>query len=119
MSDVPGLDDVEEIKTRALQELESASSLDELERWRIAYLGRSGDLTQVLRGLGALPSEERRTVGAAANKAKSLLEEGLAGRQQALEQVRLTSQAEQEQIDVTLELAFCQSPVKDFTNRNG
>ena len=102
MSDVPGLDDVEEIKTRALSELGSASSPDEVERWRIAYLGRSGDLTQVLRGLGSLPSEERRTVGAAANRAKSLLEEGLDGRQQALQQVRLTSQAEQEQIDVTL-----------------
>ena len=102
MSDVPGLEDIEEIKTRAIQELESASSPDEVERWRIAHLGRSGHLTRVLRGLGALPSEERRTVGAAANRAKSLLEEGLAARQQAVQQALLTSQVEQEKIDVTL-----------------
>ena len=93
---------VEEVKARALQELQEAESLERLEEWRIAYLGRSGALTGILRGLGSLPSDDRRRVGAAANQAKRLLEESLAGRQQALSEARLSTAVREEAIDVTL-----------------
>ena len=93
---------VEEVKARALQELQEAASLERLEEWRIAYLGRSGALTGILRGLGSLPPDDRRRVGAAANQAKRLLEESLAGRQQALSEARLSTAVREEAIDVTL-----------------
>ena len=96
------VDPVEAVKARALEELEAAGGQDELERWRVAYLGRSGHLTQILRGLGSLPPDERRRVGAAANQAKGLLEERLSSRQQDLREAHLSSLAQQEAIDVTL-----------------
>ena len=59
-------------------------------------------MTAILRGLGSLPPEERRTVGAAANQAKSRLEKALAQRRGELRDAQQTSGAEAEQIDVTL-----------------
>ena len=93
---------VEDVKTRALADLDSAGSLDRLEELRIAYLGRRGELTQILRGLGALSPQERRTTGAEANQAKRLLEERLAGREQALKDAEVSSLLERDSIDVTL-----------------
>jgi phenylalanyl-tRNA synthetase alpha chain len=51
-----------------------AASSSELEAVRVKYLGRSGELTQILKSLGTLPAEERPLVGAAANEAKRALE---------------------------------------------
>ncbi len=93
---------VEDVKSQAFRDLGSATGLEELEQWRISYLGRSGRLTQLLRGLGSVPPEKRRQVGAAANQAKSLMEESLASREQALREAHLSNQVEQERIDVTL-----------------
>ena len=93
---------VDEIKGEALKDLESAESLERLEEWRIAYLGRRGRLTQLLRGLGSLSPDERRQVGAASNAAKNLLEESLSEREGILKQSRLTAALEQDSIDVTL-----------------
>jgi len=91
----------EEIKTKALKELEDITSVDELELWRVRYLGRKGELTVILRGLGSLPVEERKTVGANANKVKASLENSLKLKEQAIHIVHLTS-AEKEAIDITL-----------------
>ena len=102
MRDVTAIDEIEEVRSQATLELDSIASLDELEDWRIAHLGRRGRLTQVLRGLGALSPEERRHVGAVANKVKSLLEEGFTARQQALRDAQISNLVGQEQIDVTL-----------------
>ena len=93
---------VEQVKSQALQELESAAGPEELEQWRITYLGRGGQLTQVLRSLADLSQDERRQVGAAANQTKTLLEEGLADRQGALREAHLAGTVQQEAIDVTL-----------------
>lgn len=95
------IDQVQEIKTRALQELESASSPEQLEQWRISYLGRKGALTQVLRGLGRLPPEERRPAGGAANRVKSELETALELREEDFKRQALDAQLG-EAIDVTL-----------------
>ncbi len=93
---------VEEIKAKALEELEAASSLEKLEEWRVAYLGRRGQLTQMLRSLASLPPEERRALGAIANEAKALLEQRLAQWEQALKEAQVTALLERERIDVTL-----------------
>ncbi|MCH7565737.1 MAG: phenylalanine--tRNA ligase subunit alpha, partial [Gemmatimonadetes bacterium] len=102
MSDGSSVEIVEEVKAGALDELATASDEEKLEQWRIAYLGRSGRLTQVLRGLGALGQSERRAVGAAANAAKSLLQDGLERRRGEIKAARLSTQLERERIDVTL-----------------
>ena len=102
MSENANVATVEEVKSEALRQLESTDSLEALEQWRVQYLGRSGKVTRVLRGLGALSPGERRTVGAAANQTKALLEESLAGRERALKEQQRTGLVEHESIDVTL-----------------
>ncbi len=52
------------------QALDACRSEDELERVRIAFLGRKGRLTEVMRGLGALPADERPAIGELANQLK-------------------------------------------------
>ena len=101
MAESPGPDAVQELEAKALQGLESAGTQEELEEWRISYLGRRGELTQLLRGLGSLEVEERRVVGAAANRLKSTLEERLSEREQALKQSKKAGPGA-EAIDVTL-----------------
>ena len=93
---------VEAVKSRALTDLDSADSLERLEELRIAYLGRRGALTQVLRGLGSLPPEERRKTGAEANEAKRLLEERFSQTEQALKDSEVSGLLERDSIDVTL-----------------
>jgi phenylalanyl-tRNA synthetase alpha chain len=93
---------VEDLKYRALQELESASDAEQLEAWRVAYLGRRGELTQVLRSLGSLPADERRAAGAPANAVRSALEQGLEDRELQIKRAAAENGTAGEAIDVTL-----------------
>jgi phenylalanyl-tRNA synthetase alpha chain len=77
-------DKVEELKEEALGALQKTSSLDELADWRVKYLGRKGEVTSLLRGVGELPPEERPAFGHAANALKELLAEAFEGRGQEL-----------------------------------
>jgi len=96
------LNTLEELKLRATEELEAITDLKELEAWRLRYLGRKGSLTRILRGLGLLPLEERRVVGAQANKIKELLERSLVERERLLKEAELARHVEVAGIDVTL-----------------
>jgi phenylalanyl-tRNA synthetase alpha chain len=96
------LRELEELKTKAVTELGLISNLSELEKWRVRYLGRKGDLTSLLRGLSSLPIEDRRAAGAAANDIKALLEADLQQREQALKEQELVSVLERTRVDVTL-----------------
>ena len=90
---------VAEVEAEARAGLAAASDEATLEAWRTSVLGRSGTLTGVLRGLGALPEDERRAVGAAANTAKQALEAALDARR---EELRRGALASMEALDVTL-----------------
>ncbi len=94
-------DQLSDLRDQALRTLDQASTPKQIEEWRIAYLGRKGRLTQVLRGIAGLPVEERRTVGAQANELKRLLEQRLHERTAALQQAA-GALAQREAIDVTL-----------------
>ena len=96
------LNQLEELKLKALQELEDISNIKELESWRVRYLGKKSELTKVLRNLATLPLEERRTVGARANQVRADLEDGLRQKGQALREIQLVVSAEGELIDITL-----------------
>lgn len=62
------------VREEALGALRAASSLHELDQWRVLYLGRkAGALTQLMRGIAELPPEERPAFGEAANQLKALL----------------------------------------------
>ena len=90
---------VDNLTRHALAELDAAADAAAAEQWRVAYLGRRGRLTGLLRGLPQLAPEQRRTVGAQANQAKNALEEAHARRVRQLAQAEL---AARDALDVTL-----------------
>jgi len=96
------LQQLEELKLKAFQELEGINDVKDLESWRIHYLGRKSELTNILRGLAILPLEEKKAVGARANEVKSYLEDSLGQKGQVLRELELASSAEGEHIDITL-----------------
>ena len=67
MSEVQASESVEQLREVAVSALNAADSSDQIESWRVDFLGRKGRLTALLRGLGSLEIEERKVVGAAAN----------------------------------------------------
>jgi phenylalanyl-tRNA synthetase alpha chain len=91
------------LQAEGLKALETATSEEQLEAWRVAYLGRrEGRLTLAMRRLGALPADAKPAGGQAANRVKTALEEGFAARQEAVKQQALRRMAEQERLDVTM-----------------
>jgi len=96
------LEQIRELQAQALAELAAASTPEALEAWRVAYLGRKGALSNLLRGLGNLPTAERPAAGQAANETKAALEAALAARQEALQSQALAQALEAERVDVTL-----------------
>ena len=98
MSQVSTADQIEDLRSRALAELGSAPDLKSLDEWRVSFMGRRGELTQLLRGLGSLPAEERPRVGAAANALRQTLQQAMSDRESALKRAAEVGEA----IDVTL-----------------
>ena len=87
------------LKQKALSELAVLNTEDALEAWRVTYLGKKSELNIVLRGLAALPVEERKAVGAGANVVREELETALAGKEEAVTERFLESAAG---IDISL-----------------
>jgi phenylalanyl-tRNA synthetase alpha chain len=96
------LNQLERLKSQATAELSDISNPAELETWRINYLGKKGSLTSILRGLGKLPLEKRRGIGAAANDLKNDLENHFEQKKKALREMVLAASLEKTRIDVTL-----------------
>ena len=92
---------IEELRVKALGELDGIGGVKELESWRVRYLGKKSQLTEILHSLATLPLGERRAVGASANKLKADLENSLSRKEQALSQ-QLAASTKQEGIDISL-----------------
>ena len=95
------LNQVEELASKASDELSKVTDVTELEAWRIRYLGRKSNLIQILRSVSALPLEEKRVVGARANELKKALEADFAEKKSELERGSAAS-LRRESLDVTL-----------------
>jgi phenylalanyl-tRNA synthetase alpha chain len=96
------LDRLMELRTRALADLARVQDTDQLQDWRVAFLGKKGPITEILRELGRLPADERPAAGQAANAVKTDLERALETREQELKALELQQALEAERIDVTL-----------------
>ncbi len=96
--DTKAVDSVEELKLAATSALNAAETNEQLEAWRVDFMGRKGRLTGLLRGLGSLAIEDRKIVGAAANRVRAELEDMFEDRVQAAR----SSQAPVGSIDITL-----------------
>ncbi len=93
---------LEQIKAQSMQELESATDLQGLDEIRIKYLGKKGALTSVLRGMGALPPEERPQAGALANQARAAIEAAIEQKDAQLSGQARKAQLAGETLDVTM-----------------
>lgn len=95
------LRELEELEKKALGELAGISA-SELERWRVRYLGKKSRLISVLRSLSSLSLDERKGVGARANRLRLALEAGLTQKRQAFAEARLSAGVIREAVDITL-----------------
>ena len=86
----------------ARQAVETAKDITDLEVIRVQYLGKKGELTTLLRGLGKLPDSDRPSAGAAINKSKGLIEDLIQARKEQFEAAALREKLNTESIDVTL-----------------
>ena len=96
------ISELEELIANALRELEVITRDKELEDWRVRYLGKKSQLTTILRGLTGLPMEERKGVGALANRIKAELENSYQQKIQLLREDQLVSAVGAESLDITL-----------------
>jgi phenylalanyl-tRNA synthetase alpha chain len=96
------MDDPQQVKDAGVAEVAAASSPDMLEQVRIKYLGRQGLVTGLMRGLGALPAEERRNAGARFNALKDAIADAIESRAAELGRAALSGRLAAERADATL-----------------
>ncbi|MFP8966035.1 phenylalanine--tRNA ligase subunit alpha [Pokkaliibacter sp. CJK22405] len=96
------MENLDSLLSQGREAVAAAQDLQALDAVRVQYLGKSGELTQLLKGLGKLSAEERPAAGAAINVAKQALQEALNDRQQSLQSAELEAKLAAERIDVTL-----------------
>jgi len=96
------MDDLASIVTKARAEFDGCVDPAALENAKAKYLGKSGALTELLKGLGKLPAADRPAAGAAINVAKQALEAALDARRAALAEAKLARQLAADALDVTL-----------------
>lgn len=90
------------LKTEATNAIASADTLEQLEQLRVNYLGKKGQLSVVLRGMGKLTAEDRPRIGAIANDVKELLQNNLDQKRSSLQAAQIQAQLEAETLDVTM-----------------
>ncbi|GAA0333475.1 phenylalanine--tRNA ligase subunit alpha [Bacillus carboniphilus] len=93
---------LKELEQEAIQKVQTASSLKELNDVRVAYLGKKGPITEVLRGMGKLSAEERPKMGALVNEVREHISAEIETKQVALEEQAIQEKLAGETIDVTL-----------------
>ena len=91
-----------EIRERVLGELAKAESSAALEQIRVGVLGKKGELTALLRGMGKLPPEERPKAGQRVNEVRSELEGALEAKGEEIKAREKAARLEAEAVDVTL-----------------
>lgn len=93
---------LQQLKEEALTKIQEATTVKELNDVRVAYLGKKGPITDLLKGMGKLPAEERPKMGALVNVVREAVTESLEAKMMKLEEEAINAQLEKEAIDVTL-----------------
>ncbi|MDF2945486.1 MAG: pheS [Bacillales bacterium] len=91
-----------ELQNDALKQIQESNDLKQLNEIRVSYLGKKGPITEVLKGMGSLPAEERPLIGAVANEVRAEIQNSLEEKIQKLEEAKVAEQLANETIDVTL-----------------
>jgi len=96
------MSDLDSIHNKAIEAIEAAGDAASLDAVRVQYMGKKGELTSLLKALGKLPAEERPAAGAEINKIKSVLQDAITTKRDAIEQIAIDEKLNAEAIDVTL-----------------
>lgn len=91
-----------QLRAEAEDAIASADTLDAVETLRVNYLGKKGQLSQILKGMGKLDATERPKIGSLANQVKESLQQGLEQKRSDLNQAAITDQLAAETLDVTM-----------------
>lgn len=108
---------IEAIRQNALKEMAEVKDAKELNDIRVKYLGKKGELTAVLRGMGTLSAEERPIIGSLVNVVRDELENLIAEKEEAYKQEELKRKLETEKIDITLPASKVKRGSKHPLNR--
>ena len=96
------LDKIEELEKSAREAIKNASQLKVLEELKIRYLGKKGEITTILRGMGQQPADIRPLIGKNANILRDNLERLIKEKINELEELQMESRWKEEAVDVTL-----------------
>jgi phenylalanyl-tRNA synthetase alpha chain len=91
----------------AQEAIAAVKDLDQLESLRVQYLGKKGQLSRILGGMGKLSPEERPQIGAMANQVKDILQADLDTKRELLQSALIEAQLAAETLDVTMPGVYC------------
>lgn len=93
---------LQQLRQEAETAIATADTLDALETLRVSYLGKKGQLSQILKGMGKLDAADRPKIGGLANQVKESLQQGLDQKRSDLNQAAIAAQLAAETLDVTM-----------------
>ena len=93
---------LEEMRRQALEELSSTQAVKDLEDFRVRFMGKKGAVTGLLRGMGALPAEDRPKMGQLVNQLRQELEDAVADKMRTLQEEKKAARLAAETLDVTM-----------------
>lgn len=94
-------DRLNNIKVVTLEKIDHAKDFQALEKIRVEVLGKKGELTEILKGMGKLTKEERPVIGQVANEVRESITEKLNEKNESLKWEKLRAQIIEESLDVT------------------
>lgn len=93
---------LQEIKLQAEEHLKKAQSIEALEELRIKYLGKKGELTAILKGMGKLTADERPIIGAFANEVREFLTNEIETKKSEMARIIQDAKLKSETIDISM-----------------
>jgi phenylalanyl-tRNA synthetase alpha chain len=96
------MQNIDQLKITALELIAGSNDLKSLDEVRVKFLGKSGEITSILKTLGKLEPEERKTVAASTNDAKNEVFNAIEAKKEALELAELEEKLATEKLDITL-----------------
>lgn len=96
------MENVNRIVAEGIAAIEAAQDFNALEQIKARYLGKTGELTGLLKTLGQMSPEERKTIGAHINECKNQFQTAFNAKRDALNEAKLQAQLAAEALDITL-----------------
>lgn len=93
---------LEALRSEAMNDIAAVQDEQTLDAWRVKYLGKKGALTEILRGMGALPAEERPKMGQLVNEVRAAFEQAFAKKSDAMKNAAKNARLAAETVDVTM-----------------